>query len=420
MAVETNVFRPSVVAQSLRDSSVPDAVTTTQYAQERFLATSLGLSNPPFRLTSDRNRLVENGGSISRGYIRRSDINTSDETSPYRLYFMFNPEMIQRSYIAYLDQQSLDPGNALFGSNNMAAPPGILDFSFELLFDRQLEVASDPANMGTKVDYDYFDLVIRGVVPDSTANGNAIPDNGIMMVNPHNILVVFGQDLSVQGRVTNASVNFEKFNNQMVPERLRIGIQMKALYIGPVQTVPNYSLYTSEAIASATIPYENSITVTAQEEAVKTARLSKATDTKNTTTSGFSSVGTSDPAKFVSGTGDESTFAVNLLISLPAPVTDSNVSAIVAWERAEGGISHNNPLNTTQDMPGATNFNSVGVKTYVDITQGLQATVITLKNGLYGPILDALAAGTSSCAVAHAITQTPWGTGELVIEILGC
>ena len=46
------------------------------------------------------------------------------------------------------------------------------------------------------------------------------------------------------------------------------------------------------------------------------------------------------------------------------PVTADNVAAITAWEMAEGGHWYNtayyNPLNTTQSMPGATVFNSVG------------------------------------------------------------
>jgi hypothetical protein len=238
-----------------------------------------------------------------------------------------------------------------------------------------------------------------------------------MMVNPHNILVVFGQDLSVQGRVTNAAINFAKFNNQMVPERLRIGLQMKALYIGPVQTVPNYSLYNNEATSSATIPYENS-SVSVEVESVKFAALTKAT-----TASSFgvgvgvaAGVGTNP----VNGSGDETTFATNLLIALSFPVTAANTAAIVAWERAEGGMPHNNPLNTTQDMPGATDFNDVGVKTYVDLTQGLRATVITLTNGLYDNILAALKDGVSACSVAYAVAHSPWGTGSLMQQILGC
>lgn len=246
-------------------SSTPDAVTEYQYATERLISLELGNANPDFLLTHHYNRIPgATEGQIYRGYIRRSNPDAGDPTSNYRLYFMYNPEVIQRSYIAYLDQQALDPFNNTYGSGNMTAPPGILDFSFELLFDRQLEVAQDREHPGTKVDYDFFDLVVRGVVPDSNSSGNAIPDNGIMMVNPRNVTVVFGRDLTVHGRPYNASVTFEKFSHRMIPTRLRIMISMKVFYIGPIQTVPNFGMYDSDAVYAATVPYDESIKFTAE------------------------------------------------------------------------------------------------------------------------------------------------------------
>ncbi len=108
------------------------------------------------------------------------------------------------------------------------------------------------------------------------------------------------------------------------------------------------------------------------------------------------------------------TWAQALLKSLGMPMTSENVVAIVSWEFAEGGhwynTAHYNPLNTTQKMPGATVFNSVGVKAYTSWTQGLQATVITLRNGFYGGILSALRSGKSAEAVAAAVASSPWGT----------
>jgi hypothetical protein len=175
---------------------------------------------------------------------------------------MYNPETIQRDYMAYLDQQALDPYNTLFGSNNLSAPPGILDFSFSLLFDRQLEVATDPSHTGTKVDYDFFDIVVRGVVPDTPNSGNAIPDNGIMMVNPRNVAVIFGPDLMVHGRPYNSSISFDKFNNRMTPTRLTVNISLKAFYIGPIQTIPNFNQFNNESVYKATIPYDEGINYT--------------------------------------------------------------------------------------------------------------------------------------------------------------
>ena len=110
------------------------------------------------------------------------------------------------------------------------------------------------------------------------------------------------------------------------------------------------------------------------------------------------------------------TWAQALLVAMRLPVTADNVAAVTAWEMAEGGHWYNtayyNPLNTTQDMPGATVFNSVGVKAYTSWKEGLEATVKTLKNGYYGSIIDALKRGNDSAAVAQAVGASPWGTGD--------
>ena len=110
------------------------------------------------------------------------------------------------------------------------------------------------------------------------------------------------------------------------------------------------------------------------------------------------------------------TWAKALLVAMRLPVTADNVAAVTAWEMAEGGHWYNtayyNPLNTTQGMPGASVFNSVGVKSYTSWKQGLQATVKTLRNGLYGEIIEALRSGNDADAVAHAVGASPWGTGD--------
>ena len=118
-------------------------------------------------------------------------------------------------------------------------------------------------------------------------------------------------------------------------------------------------------------------------------------------------------------TQDSGNFANDVLTGIGAPVTPENVRAIEAWMRAEGGASHNNPLNTTQGAAGASDFNSVGVKTYTSYEQGVQATIQTLLNGYYGNIIAALKQGNNAMAVANAIADSPWGTGGLVKEILG-
>ncbi|HWF25179.1 MAG TPA: phage tail tape measure protein [Solirubrobacteraceae bacterium] len=124
-------------------------------------------------------------------------------------------------------------------------------------------------------------------------------------------------------------------------------------------------------------------------------------------------------ARAASASYSPTTWAETLLSQLGDRVTSANVQALVGWEKAEGGNWANsakyNPLNTTQTAPGATSINSVGVKAYQSWDQGLAATVQTLKNGNYGQILSALAAGRSAGSVASAIGASPWGTGASLV-----
>lgn len=100
--------------------------------------------------------------------------------------------------------------------------------------------------------------------------------------------------------------------------------------------------------------------------------------------------------------------------------TPQNELFLSDWQRAEGGNASNNPFNTTQPGFGATgNYNSVGVKNYADPMAGLKATAATLRNGRYGSILAALQAGNNARAAATALANSPWGTGSLVLKMLG-
>jgi hypothetical protein len=205
-----------------------------------------GFSNPPF-IGGAAGRLIPSlrsadGGvpRILRGYIRRAQFEAGDDASRSRLYFMYNPETITRDYVSYLEQGALDPFNTVYQSGNLVAPPSVLDFNFELFFDRQ-EEAQQVDHPGVYVDYQYFDLVVRNVVPSATdQTSNTLPDNGVMMVNPRDITVVFSPQFTVQGRPLNAQVSFEKFTHRMVPTRMRIALTMRAVYIGPVKDMSEY------------------------------------------------------------------------------------------------------------------------------------------------------------------------------------
>ena len=104
-----------------------------------------------------------------------------------------------------------------------------------------------------------------------------------------------------------------------------------------------------------------------------------------------------------------------LLSRLGAPICQDNLIAVVAWESAEGTAAAYNPLATTRDFPGATDFNSVGVKNYPSIGDGIRATIDTLVLGNpaygYGPVLASLAACAPAESTAAAINASSWCRG---------
>jgi hypothetical protein len=114
----------------------------------------------------------------------------------------------------------------------------------------------------------------------------------------------------------------------------------------------------------------------------------------------------------------ETAWALDLLGRLGMPKTRENVRVMVAWQLSEGTEAAFNPLATTRDHPGATDFNSVGVKNYPDYAAGMQETIEALHNGLYDHILAALAQGNDANAVGRAIEDSRWGTGGLVLKVL--
>jgi hypothetical protein len=132
--------------------------------------------------------------------------------------------------------------------------------------------------------------------------------------------------------------------------------------------------------------------------------------------SGGAGATTTTPA--AAPTTDREQWAHDFLTRLGMPVTSENVRAVVAWERAEGTRAQFNPLATTQNMPGATRFNSVGVKNYASYDDGIAANIKAITNGRYENVLAALRAGNSAEAVAAAIAASPWGTGQGVTRVL--
>lgn len=93
-----------------------------------------------------------------------------------------------------------------------------------------------------------------------------------------------------------------------------------------------------------------------------------------------------------------------------------------AWAQAEGGTAQWNPLNTTEPMPGATDYNSVHVRNYPTPISGISATALTLALEPYRPLwLDLQHGGyTARQLVArNAHCFNTWGTGaDNVLRLL--
>lgn len=97
--------------------------------------------------------------------------------------------------------------------------------------------------------------------------------------------------------------------------------------------------------------------------------------------------------------------------------------ALLSWWQAEGGATRGkpapgeetnyNPYNTTLPRPGSHNQpgNSIPVQVYATRFDGLQATVLTLKEPRYAPILEALRTpGVHARTICNRIAASEWGT----------
>ena len=100
------------------------------------------------------------------------------------------------------------------------------------------------------------------------------------------------------------------------------------------------------------------------------------------------------------------------LTEIGAPDCAENRVVLVAWQAQEGTTARFNPLATTHAMPGATDFNSVGVKNYLSAAQGLDATRETLVEGAasygYEPILTSLRSCSDAEATAWYVNASAW------------
>jgi hypothetical protein len=108
-------------------------------------------------------------------------------------------------------------------------------------------------------------------------------------------------------------------------------------------------------------------------------------------------------------------WATLLLQQLGAPTCQNNLTALVSWQAAEFTQAGWNPLATTYDMPNATSFNSVGVRNYASLADGLTATVATLRGGAvsygYDWIIYRLTQCSAPSVTAGAINASMWCHG---------
>ena len=124
-------------------------------------------------------------------------------------------------------------------------------------------------------------------------------------------------------------------------------------------------------------------------------------------------------ASVTTGEGTPDDFAKGLLAKLGAKPTQENIDAIKIWAKKEsGGVwgakgGAYNPLNTTLNMEGASNFNRAGVKNYQSMEQGIDATYQTLTGNQsgsrgYDKIVSLMRSGASREQVINAISSSSW------------
>ena len=107
-------------------------------------------------------------------------------------------------------------------------------------------------------------------------------------------------------------------------------------------------------------------------------------------------------------------WARDLLTRMGYPVTDHNMTSVLAWEIQEGGHFANratfNPLNSTLGHGSYGSMNSVGVATYPDYETGMAQTIKTINLHYYDKIRADLKADADPSVTTADIKASPWGT----------
>lgn len=107
----------------------------------------------------------------------------------------------------------------------------------------------------------------------------------------------------------------------------------------------------------------------------------------------------------------------DFLRAIGAPNTPNNQGNVNAWAQCEGGLANNNPFNTTRGGPGAAGaINSVGVKRFDSLGNGVAANVATIQQPNFSPLLNALRQDASRGDFAATLGSVPWGTNPRCVS----
>lgn len=114
-------------------------------------------------------------------------------------------------------------------------------------------------------------------------------------------------------------------------------------------------------------------------------------------------------------------FATALAEHLSIPDSLAFHILIQNWAHWEFSAAENNPLDTEQSFPGSTDYNSLGVKNYPLLADGVSATIETMQNGLYPNLLSCLSQiGTPAVNTdwLHRLISdiNVWGTGNATVS----
>lgn len=113
-------------------------------------------------------------------------------------------------------------------------------------------------------------------------------------------------------------------------------------------------------------------------------------------------------------------FATELLTQLVGVANQNAIDALLAQMQGENCDAINNPLATTLVFGERNNYNSAGVQNFTNFSQGIAATVATFKFQAYDYVVSMFKNPIYPAVdVAQAIANSPWGTGQLVVNCLG-